>query len=195
MDSAMYWRDYGPYWPNNIIAFLLVDCTLMLWICCSTTSQSCSIGLKSGARRPLKYTEPIVIFMVPIWDGMCFYDTVHYLCPVLSWLKWNLLWSSTAITQSLQGLMVLCIHRYFRSSTIVTFVHFSYCCPPARQLFFFFTHNCHSSNFFLFFPSAINAIFLPHFMLSYFEFFPHDFRAGKPHRMTTDCNVLVAWSS
>lgn len=154
MDSAMYWRDYGPYWPNNIIAFLLVDCTLMLWICCSTTFQSCFIGLKSGARRPLKHTEPIVIFMEPIWDGMCFYDMVHYLCPVLSWHKWNLLWSSTAITQSLQGLTVLCIHRYNRSSTIVTCA-FMLLLPSCQATFSFFTHKWHSVIylFFFVFPS------------------------------------------
>ncbi len=157
----MYWRDYGPYWPNNIIAFLLVDCSLMMWICCSTTSQSCFIGLKSGARRPLKYTEPTVIFMEPIWDGMCFYDMVHYLCPVLSWHKGNLLWSSTAITEALQGLTDLCIHRYKRSSTIVTLVHLCYCCHLARQLFLFLPINDTPLfiYFSLFFPWAINVIF------------------------------------
>ncbi len=121
---------------------------------------------------------------------MCFYDMVHYLCPVLS--------SSTAITQALQGLTDLCIHRYKRSSTIVTLVHLCYCCHLARQLFLFLPINDTPLfiYFSLFFPSAINVIFLPRFMASYFlEFFPHDFRTGKPHRKTTVCNVFVAWSS
>ncbi len=38
--------DFGPYWHDSI---RFVGCTSMMWISTSTTSQRCSIGLRSGA--------------------------------------------------------------------------------------------------------------------------------------------------
>ena len=47
-------------------------CRSMMPISRSTTSQSCSVGLRSGDWRPLESRELIVMFKKPVWDDMSF---------------------------------------------------------------------------------------------------------------------------
>ncbi len=50
-----------------------VDCTSMMWVSRSTTSQRCSIGLRSGdCGGHLSKVNSFVMFKKPVWDDLSF---------------------------------------------------------------------------------------------------------------------------
>ncbi len=76
-----------------------VGCTSMMWISCFTTSQRCSIGLRSGdcGGHLSKVNSLSNMFKKPVWDD-------------LSFVTWCIILQEVASEDTRQGRMDPCFH-------------------------------------------------------------------------------------
>ncbi len=117
-----------------------VVCTSMMWISRSTTSQSCSIGLRSGDcgghlskvnSLSCSRNQSEMIWETSLrWFELC--DMVHYPAGSTSedgsWWERHPVWSSAAVAHLLQGSMCCVFRDGILQILVVTSGYLSYCC-------------------------------------------------------------------